>query len=84
MKAERSTASGTVSCLFEAPIQEAARLMERHDCTEVRVVDAASNPVGTITARDIARRAVAAGMPANTPVHEVMRPFEEIVDESRT
>lgn len=50
--------------------------MERHDCTEIRVVDAASNPIGVITERDIARRAVAAGMPATTPVHEVMRPLE--------
>lgn len=71
-----TSTSHTASCLFEASIQEAARLMERHDCTEIRVVDAASNPIGVITERDIARRAVAAGMPATTPVHEVMRPLE--------
>jgi CBS-domain-containing membrane protein len=50
-------------CTPETKLQEVARLMSEHDCGEIPVVDgnSAPKPVGVITDRDIALRAVAAG-----------------------
>lgn len=46
--------------------------MVEHDCGEIPVVDGQRKPVGVITDRDIACRAVAEGRDANTAVREVM------------
>jgi CBS domain-containing protein len=52
-------------------IQEAARLMAEIDAGVLPVGDN-DRLVGMITDRDIAVRAVAGGLPANTPVSEIM------------
>ena len=60
-------------CSPEASIQEAARLMAEHDCGEIPVVDQGRKPVGVVTDRDIACRAVAQGKdPRATKVQDVM------------
>jgi CBS domain-containing protein len=52
-------------------IQEAARMMAEIDAGVLPVGDN-DRLVGMITDRDIAVRAVAGGLPANTPVSEIM------------
>lgn len=59
-------------CGPDASVRDAARLMVEHDCGEIPVVDGQRTPVGVITDRDIACRAVAEGRDGNTPVREVM------------
>jgi CBS domain-containing protein len=56
--------------------QRVAQLMEEHDCGCLPVVSAADRQqvIGVITDRDIALRAVAKGMPADTPAGELMTP----------
>ncbi|HSR64877.1 MAG TPA: CBS domain-containing protein [Xanthomonadaceae bacterium] len=48
-------------CGREATLQEVAQLMKRNDCGQIPVVDDGNKPVGVITDRDIAVRAVAEG-----------------------
>lgn len=62
-------------CTQDTSLQEVARLMIENDCGCIPVVDSQSNkkPVGTITDRDIAIRAVAAGQnPVTTKASEIM------------
>lgn len=61
-------------CTAEDSIADAARLMSRHDCGEIPVVDnrESRKPTGVITDRDIACRAVANGKGPETKVAEVM------------
>jgi CBS domain-containing protein len=60
-------------CGPDSSIMEAARKMAECDCGEIPVVDRNRQPVGVITDRDIACRAVAAGKdPQGTKVREVM------------
>lgn len=59
-------------CAAEATLQDAAKLMADHDCGEIPVVDEQRHPIGVLTDRDIACRAVAQGKGAETPVREVM------------
>jgi CBS domain-containing protein len=63
-------------CHPNATIAEAARLMEQHDCGCLPVAEAddAPRPVGVVTDRDIATRAVARGRGPDTRVREVMSP----------
>jgi CBS domain-containing protein len=49
------------TCERDATLQEVARLMKENDCGEIPVVDDNRRPVGVITDRDIAVRAVAEG-----------------------
>lgn len=55
----------------EQTIREAARLMDELD-TGALPVGEDNRLIGMITDRDIAVRAVARGMPADTPVREIM------------
>ena len=48
-------------CGRETSLQEVARMMADNDCGMIPVVDQQGMPVGTITDRDIATRAVAKG-----------------------
>ena len=48
-------------CEAGATLQEAARMMRENDCGQIPVVDEANKPIGVITDRDIAVRAVAEG-----------------------
>lgn len=59
-------------CGSDASITDAARLMVENDCGEIPVTDEAGKPVGVVTDRDIACRAVAQGKSLDTPVSEVM------------
>lgn len=59
-------------CAPEATLRDAARLMSDNDCGEIPVIDQDRRPVGVITDRDIACRAVAQGHGPDTPVREVM------------
>ena len=49
------------TCGRDATLQEVAQLMKQNDCGQIPVVDQANKPVGVITDRDIAVRAVAEG-----------------------
>lgn len=59
-------------CAPDASIRDAARLMVENDCGEIPVTDESGKPVGVVTDRDIACRAVAQGKSLDTPVGEVM------------
>lgn len=50
-----------VTCSEQTPLREVARLMAQNDCGQIPVVDERGVPVGVITDRDIAIRAVADG-----------------------
>lgn len=52
-------------------IQDAAKLMDKNDCGSLPVGEG-DRLVGMITDRDIVIRAVAAGLPADTPIREIM------------
>jgi CBS domain-containing protein len=52
-------------------IQDAAKLMDKNDCGSLPVGEG-DKLVGMITDRDIVVRAVAGGLPANTPIREIM------------
>ena len=52
-------------------IQDAAKLMDKTDCGSLPVGEG-DRLIGMITDRDIAIRAVAAGLPPSTPIREVM------------
>ena len=49
------------TCGRDATLQEVAQLMKQNDCGQIPVVDEGNKPVGVITDRDIAVRAVAEG-----------------------
>jgi CBS domain-containing protein len=60
-------------CSPETPLQDVAKLMVAHDCGEIPVLDAQRRPIGVVTDRDIACRAVAQGKePTQTTAREVM------------
>ncbi|WP_096186428.1 CBS domain-containing protein [Evansella halocellulosilytica] len=60
-----------VSVSPQQSVQEAAALMEQHDCGAVPVVEN-GQVRGIITDRDITLRATAHGLQANSPVSECM------------
>lgn len=60
-------------CAPETNLEDVARLMEDHDCGEIPVLDEHSRPIGVVTDRDIACRAVAQGKdPQRTAARDVM------------
>jgi len=60
-------------CAPETNLQEIARMMADHDCGEIPVLDASNRPLGVVTDRDIACRAVAQGKdPKQTAARDVM------------
>lgn len=59
-------------CTPETTLREAAQLMRDKDCGEIPVVDAQRRPLGVITDRDIAVRAVAQGVDTAASVSEYM------------
>jgi tellurite resistance protein TerC len=50
-----------VCCTPATPLDQVARLMVRHDCGEIPVIDSARRPLGVVTDRDIVSRVVARG-----------------------
>lgn len=71
MKVQEIMSTNPVCCSPTSTIQEPARMTDC-DCGEIPVVDAQREPVGVVTDRDIACRAVASGKGPNTPVQHVM------------
>ena len=60
-------------CAPETNIEDVAKLMAEHDCGEIPVLDERSRPIGVVTDRDIACRAVAqAKDPKDTTARDVM------------
>lgn len=62
-------------CALEHTVQQAAEMMVRHGCGEIAIVETVENlkPVGVITDRYIAWRAVATGKsPTQTSVRDAM------------
>lgn len=60
-------------CAPETNIEDVAKLMADNDCGEIPVLDEQSRPVGVVTDRDIACRAVAQGKdPQRTAARDVM------------
>jgi len=49
------------TCTPDATLREAAQMMKQHDCGQIPVVGQDRQPLGVITDRDIAVRAVAEG-----------------------
>jgi len=62
-------------CTPDTPLDQVARLMVDHDCGAIPVVEdpESLSPVGVVTDRDIATRAVAQGLnPFDTPARDCM------------
>ena len=61
-------------CTAETPLRDVARMMIDNDCGEIPVVDdhEARRPLGVITDRDIAVRAVASGAASEAAAGEFM------------
>ena len=62
-------------CTPENSVEDAARMMVKHDCGEIPVVESKDNPkpIGIITDRDITCRVVATGKnPGQTRVRDAM------------
>lgn len=53
--------SDPTTCTPDATLQQVAQMMKQHDCGQIPVVDQQRQPLGVITDRDIAVRAVAQG-----------------------
>lgn len=77
-------------CMPHTTLDEVAKLMLRHDCGEIPVIDSAERPIGVVTDRDIVCRIVAEGKnpmayPAETCMSEPVltvgsdAPIEEVV-----
>ncbi len=87
MKAHEIMTANPACCTPDDTVQEAARLMEQHNCGCIPVVDdrTTNRLAGIITDRDIAVRAVAQGKAPATKVGDVMsadpsacRPEDEV------
>lgn len=75
MRIKDMMSKNIASCTPEASLHECARLMKDHDCGMIPIVEGNGQmkPVGTITDRDIACRAVAEGKnPLEMKAHEIM------------
>jgi CBS domain-containing protein len=73
MRAVDAVRKAPVTIAAEASIAEAARLMDSHVVGALVVMDG-DRPVGVVTDRDIAVRAVARDVPADARVDAVMSP----------
>lgn len=74
MKARELMTANPACCTPEATAQQAAQMMEEHDCGCIPVVEDEESRflVGVITDRDLALRGVARGRSPETPVKELM------------
>jgi CBS domain-containing protein len=82
MRVRELMTSNPACCTPESTLPEVAQMMETHDCGLIPVVDSLTGmrPVGTVTDRDIAIRAVAAGgNPRDMKVSEIMTTDVETV-----
>ena len=72
MEAQEIMTRDPACCTPDHTVQDAARMMQDHDCGCIPVVDDARRLVGVITDRDLACRCLAAGLGPDTSVAEVM------------
>jgi CBS domain-containing protein len=72
MQVREVMTSDPVSCSADTTLREAATLMVDNDCGEIPVLDSRQYPIGVVTDRDIACRAVAEGRSPDTAVREIM------------
>jgi CBS domain-containing protein len=72
MEAHEIMTRDPACCTPDQTVQDAARLMQDHDCGCIPVVDDTGRLVGVITDRDLACRCLAAGLGPDTSVAEVM------------
>lgn len=73
MKVRDIMTANPATCDPETSAEQAARLMEQHDCGALPVVQKDSRRlVGMVTDRDLAIRGLAHGKGGNTPVRELM------------
>lgn len=63
---------GPVGCSPSNSILDVAKLMAKHDCGMIPVLDGAGKPIGVLTDRDIVCRVIARSMATDTVVREVM------------
>ena len=61
MRVRDLMSSNVACCQTDTPLQEVAKMMVDCDCGEIPVADRSGRPVGVVTDRDIACRAVAQG-----------------------
>jgi CBS domain-containing protein len=62
-----------VECLRSGDhVRDAARVMRESNVGFIPICDESKNVLGTVTDRDIAIRVVAEGLPATTPISDVM------------
>jgi CBS domain-containing protein len=61
MELDTVMTANPATCARDTPLRQVAQLMADNDCGMIPVVDAQGMPVGVVTDRDIAVRAVAAG-----------------------
>jgi CBS domain-containing protein len=75
MKVRDLMTANPATCTPDSTAEQAARLMEQHDCGALPVVEGeARRLVGMITDRDLAIRGLAHGKGGNTPVRDLMSP----------
>ncbi|QYR52342.1 CBS domain-containing protein [Lysobacter soyae] len=73
MNVEDVMTKNPASCNVNSSLKDVAALMQQNDCGQIPVVDDQNKPVGVITDRDIAVRAVAKGVDvSNSTVKEFM------------
>ncbi|MEX1031771.1 MAG: CBS domain-containing protein [Cellvibrionaceae bacterium] len=73
MKVREFMTENPQCCSPDASLREAAQYMADCDCGEIPVLDSQKRPIGVITDRDIACRAVAKGKaPETTKVSDIM------------
>ena len=73
-----------VSVGLDAPVREAAKLMQRRRIGDVFVVDEAGELRGIVTDRDLAVRAIAEDRSVDTPVEQIMSPIAATVSLTAT
>lgn len=72
MEAHEIMTRDPACCSPDHTVQDAARMMQDHDCGCIPVVDNTRRLVGVVTDRDLACRCLAAGLGPDTSVAEVM------------
>jgi len=83
MKVREIMTASPATCTPESTAEQAARLMEQHDCGALPVVEGPSRRlIGVVTDRDLVIRGLAHGKAGSTPVRELMSPSPATVEEN--
>ncbi|TYC55690.1 cyclic nucleotide-binding/CBS domain-containing protein [Rhodobacterales bacterium] len=70
--AEAMMARNPITCRLETSVQDAALLMRNKGVSSLCVTDGSNGLLGLVTIRDLSGKVLAEGLPAATPVGEVM------------